>query len=84
MKITQLNKDLNTLISCRSDSNVVLMRFGYRQQVLGERHSKGKEIQHKTVPMLNWRQIETMKVNDMLEWLEDPMTAIVKFENDEK
>ena len=79
--ITQIPKSLEAMVQLSSDPNVVFLRYGHRIKPTGERHHKPENDEEKKYMVsLNWKMLDSMKISDMKEWLDDPMTAIVKFD----
>ena len=79
--ITQVPKSLEAMVQLSSDPDVVFLRYGHRVKPTGERHRKPEDDKDvKYMVSLNWKMLDSMKISDMKEWLDDPMTAIVKFD----
>ena len=81
LRITQIEKTLENMVKVSEEPNIAFLRYGQRVKPTGERHKQPTEDEEKQYMVsLNWKMLDTMKVSDMKKWLEDPATAIVKFE----
>ena len=81
LKITQIEKTLENMVKVSEEPNIAFLRYGQRIKPTGERHKLPVEDAKKEYMIsLNWKMLDSMKVSDMKKWLEDPATAIVRFE----
>lgn len=80
LKITQIEKTLENMVAVANDSDVIFLRYAPRVKHTGRRHHKPPAGEEKYMVGLHYKMLDSMKISDMKEWMDDPATAIIKFE----
>lgn len=87
MIVKQVNKTLENVVKLANMPNAIFLKYGRKTVFTGERHQPRKltiEEEKRRVIFLNYRMLDSMKISEMNEWIEDPNTALFIFEETEE
>ena len=87
MIIKQIDKTLENVVKLASMPNAIFLKYGRKTVFTGERHLPRKPVneeEKKRAVFLNYRMLDSMKISEMNEWIEDPNTALIIFEETEE
>lgn len=86
MIVKQVNKTLENVVKLANNPNAIFLKLGRKTVFKGER-SPRKQINEKEkrqAIFLNYRMLDSMKISEMNEWIEDSNTALIIFEETEE
>ena len=82
MTIKQYEKSTENILKLANEPNAVFMKVGQRVRPTGAHHHKPTREEEKThMVSINYKMLDSMKISDMKEWIDDPNTALVVFED---
>ena len=82
MTIKQYEKSMENILKLANEPNAVFMKVSQRVKHTGEHHHKPTgEEEKKYMVSINYKMLDSMKISDMKEWIDDPNTALVMFED---
>ena len=87
MIVKQVNKTLENVVKLANMPNAIFLKYGHKTVFTGERHLPRKPVnekEKKQAVFLNYRMLDSMKISEMNEWIEDPNTALIIFEETEE